>query len=785
MRGYEQGTANDQGYTGINAAYILDQLADLLSEEAKAAGETSPVAEERRERARAIRRYIISQVGPLLKDPNHKWITDQWWYYATLGEAHFGLRNYDEAVQWLSDGQKAAGTVNEWELESCARQLASLARFQNNAAVKTASEFADTDPWTALESAFGADAVARTAFMGKIGLALSGGGFRASLYHLGVLARLAELDVLRSVEVLSCVSGGSIVGAHYYLKVRHLLMTKTEDEISRNDYIKIVHDMIQEFVPVVQQNIRTRVVLNPFRTLEMLWRSTYSRTTRAGELYEECLYSLIKDGGEDSKRWLNQLMIEPLTKGTDGTFNDKDFSPKYQNWRRDAKVPILVLNAATLNTGHTWQFTASWMGESPAGIDSEIDGNDRLRRMYYKDAPAAYQKVRLGAAVGASAAVPGVFEPLTLDNLYPERIVRLVDGGVCDNQGVGSLFEQDCRVMLVSDASGQMESQPASSRGIFGVLLRTNTIFQARIRESEYRDLKGRQRSGLLRGFMFVHLKGDLEVDPVDWINCQDPYDASDDARPASRRGPVTRYGVNKELQTLLSAIRTDLDSFSDVEAYALMVSGYRMTEYQFKYEKCVDGFSEPVRPESWKFLEIEESMKGGSGKDYEYLKKLLSVSGGSVFKVWRIDPLLKYTLRIAIVLALGTVAFLLRKSWTDPLPPVVSLFGTMYLNWAAEGLSNFAKKLPSLTFSQMAARVLAFVNIYLVAQIIVSFVGDQLAKNVIQFVRWKDLIRRIGLTALLCTVGFVAAFLHLYIFDRRFLRLGSLDAVKRKRAQS
>ena len=44
--------------------------------------------------------------------------------------------------------------------------------------------------------------------------------------------------------------------------------------------------------------------------------------------------------------------------------------------RRDAKVPILVLNAATLNTGHTWQFTVSWMGESPNGISSEIDGND-------------------------------------------------------------------------------------------------------------------------------------------------------------------------------------------------------------------------------------------------------------------------------------------------------------------------------------------------------------------------------------------------------------------------
>ncbi|MCP5188758.1 MAG: hypothetical protein H6991_13405, partial [Pseudomonadales bacterium] len=36
---------------------------------------------------------------------------------------------------------------------------------------------------------------------GKLGLALSGGGFRAALFHIGVLARLAECDLLRHVAV--------------------------------------------------------------------------------------------------------------------------------------------------------------------------------------------------------------------------------------------------------------------------------------------------------------------------------------------------------------------------------------------------------------------------------------------------------------------------------------------------------------------------------------------------------------------------------------------------------
>src|SRR3954466_16205938 len=45
-------------------------------------------------------------------------------------------------------------------------------------------------------------------------LCLSGGGFRAALFHLGGLRRLNELGVLSQVDVISSVSGGSIVAAH-------------------------------------------------------------------------------------------------------------------------------------------------------------------------------------------------------------------------------------------------------------------------------------------------------------------------------------------------------------------------------------------------------------------------------------------------------------------------------------------------------------------------------------------------------------------------------------------
>ena len=51
----------------------------------------------------------------------------------------------------------------------------------------------------------------------KIGIALSGGGYRAAAYHIGTLRALHRLGVLDKVDVISSVSGGSITAAYYAL----------------------------------------------------------------------------------------------------------------------------------------------------------------------------------------------------------------------------------------------------------------------------------------------------------------------------------------------------------------------------------------------------------------------------------------------------------------------------------------------------------------------------------------------------------------------------------------
>jgi NTE family protein len=48
-----------------------------------------------------------------------------------------------------------------------------------------------------------------------IGICLSGGGFRAALFHLGALRRLHELGILQKARWISSVSGGRMFPIHF------------------------------------------------------------------------------------------------------------------------------------------------------------------------------------------------------------------------------------------------------------------------------------------------------------------------------------------------------------------------------------------------------------------------------------------------------------------------------------------------------------------------------------------------------------------------------------------
>ena|ERR1051326_2860028 len=288
-----------------------------------------------------------------------------------------------------------------------------------------------------------------------------------------------------------------------------------------------------------------------------------------------------------------------------------------------------------------------------------------------------------------------------------------------------------------------MESQNDPSLGLLGVPLRSNTILQARVREAQYRELSARRRASLLRGFMFVHLKQDLDVDPIDWIGCLDPFDASDDSRPAYRRGPLTRYGIAKDLQEKLSGVRTDLDSFSDLEAFTLMTSGYRMTEHEFKFLKCVEGFPEPKEETNWDFLAVERGMQG-SGPKYAFLKKHLQVSNSLAFKIWKLSlplKLLSWVLGIVVLMIAAWACF----------------------HWAATVVVQ-----PVTVWD--VGRFLAVTVAVLIATI---FIG----KRLMQIVRLRETLIRAAIYLAVALIGWLAAGIHLLFFDRLFLRNGSLKS--------
>jgi predicted acylesterase/phospholipase RssA len=780
FRGYQRGIEKDQGYTAINAAFVQDLLANL-EEEIAAEDLIRPVsAAARHKESKKIREEIIEKMGGMEAEEAEKLkrgavkkgevkISGNYWALMTLAEACIGLKKFDKARDWLNKA-KEVPNVSDWQRQSSVTQFAALARLfsleagrASKSAViaeqdKEAAEINAKEAREVLKEFLGKDVAVDSALVGKVGLALSGGGFRAALFHIGVLAKLADIGVLNRIEALSCVSGGSIAGAHYYLELRNLFKAKeNDDQFKHSDYLSIVKNLESDFLEGVKKNIRTRVLAGWWSNVKMIFLSDYSRTMRVGELYEKHIFSRVDDKEDDEPRYLNKLRIEPKDE------DPETFSPKRDNWRRKNKVPMLILNATSLNTGHNWQFTASFMGEPPAPIDSEVDANPRLRRMYYEDAPKRHQNIRLGYAVAASSCVPGLFEPLALPGLYEDYTVRLVDGGVFDNQGTASLLEQGCSVLLVSDASGQMGETPDPSSGELGVLLRSASVSQERVRHSQFRELQARRRSSLLQGLMFIHLKKDLNSDPVDWIDCPDPYDASADARPPELREPLTRYGVRKDLQRPLSEIRTDLDSFTEGEAYSLMTSGYFMTEHEFtrgiqSHNVFPDITDEQVKHRSsWRFLDVEEAFKQPGRA--ENLKKLLEAGGSLGFKIWRLSRPLIILKQLGTTAALALLASLL----------------LMYVKHPEWGERSFLK----IGFGESAFYTLKLSAVGYAA--IAIILGKVFGPLVMKIVDWRKTARDWAVGLAMSSLGFVIARLHIWTFDKLFLRWGRLKNVLRR----
>jgi len=225
----------------------------------------------------------------------------------------------------------------------------------------------------------------------RIGLALSGGGFRASLYHLGLVRFLRDAGLLSRVTHITSVSGGSIFAAHLLLNWDRYNGSPTEFEA-----------VASEFISCVRIDVRNRIIRRvpltlPFRWPRRLLGLSNRKLTRTGLLeyhYEKFL------------------------------FGDKSLFELPER-------PALHILATNLSEGCLCSFHRNGllMVRRRAGNSFHVD------RVHIGLATVAM-------AVAASSAFPGFFPPLELTganvgaNSGEFDRQAYTDGGVFDNLGV-------------------------------------------------------------------------------------------------------------------------------------------------------------------------------------------------------------------------------------------------------------------------------------------------------------------------------------------------------------
>ena len=232
------------------------------------------------------------------------------------------------------------------------------------------------------------------------GLALSGGGFRATLFHLGAIWRLNELSLLPAIDRISAVSGGSILTG--------LLAARWSRLAFENG---------------VAVNFREEIVAPIWKFCGLsvdVWATIGSVLPRVNML----------------SRYYQKHLV--------GKYTLQDI-PDH---------PEFVFNAAHLESGRNWIFSKSLMRTYKLGV---IDF-PRTRLSQVIAASSAFPPVFSPIVLRLD---PNDFRKSELADLFDrtdlKKKVSLTDGGVYDNLGVHSI--RDFGTLLVSDASSPLNSK--------------------------------------------------------------------------------------------------------------------------------------------------------------------------------------------------------------------------------------------------------------------------------------------------------------------------------------
>jgi NTE family protein len=359
-------------------------------------------------------------------------------------------------------------------------------------------------------------------------LCLSGGGYRAALFHLGAVRRLNELGVLAQLATVSGVSGGSIV-ANLLADPRLEFPTRgpAAPDGAGNGSAEAVGEVVGGFEELVAEplarltsrNIRTPALLSKAKPWNWLARDAAIRAL-ADELAEVVTW------------WSTPLRDNA------------------------AAGPAVVTGATEIGYGVDWVF------EDPTA--HRPHGRVGDYRLGYAAPPTT---LRMADVVAASCAFPPFFAPMVLDGealhltgghqgLESDeeraailRRIRLTDGGVYDNLGLEPVWKRHATV-LVSDGGGVFRAR--TERTVVGRTLRILGIATSGGQSVRSRWLHASYAREVLRGTSWA-----LDT--------------------------VVEGCYPRETTELVNAVRTDLDAFSTAEQHILERHGYLIADAQVR----------------------------------------------------------------------------------------------------------------------------------------------------------------------------------------------------------
>jgi NTE family protein len=238
-----------------------------------------------------------------------------------------------------------------------------------------------------------------------VALCLSGGGYRAMIFHVGVLWRLYETGVLQTVARISSVSGGSITAGLLALKWSELMRGPAPN--------------IQTF---------KKEVVEPLRSL--------GRTTID---VKAAILGLILPGRVSDRvaAAYESHLFGPAT------LQDLPDNPRF------------VFNATNVQSGALWRFMKPYMRDYRVG--EVLKPTVKLSKAVAASSafPPVLSPVELELEETA-------FSPKSGSDLqrppYTTRVI-LADGGVYDNLGLETAWKR-YRTILVSDAGGKLQAEP-------------------------------------------------------------------------------------------------------------------------------------------------------------------------------------------------------------------------------------------------------------------------------------------------------------------------------------